>query len=57
MNFVVTGKGGFVEVQGTAEKKSFSRKDLDSMTDGALIAIQQIREIQIGAMRAAGVSV
>lgn len=46
MNFVVTGKGGFVEVQGTAERKAFSKAELDAMTASALAAIEQIRTIQ-----------
>ena len=32
MNVVMTGSGGFVEVQGTAEGVPFSRADLDAMT-------------------------
>ena len=32
MNVVMTGSGGFVEVQGTAEGAPFSRADLDAMT-------------------------
>lgn len=50
MNFVVTGKGLFVEVQGTAEKKGFSKAELDLMTSGALLALEQIREIQLKAI-------
>jgi ribonuclease PH len=46
MNFVVTGKGSFVEIQGTAEKKAFTKTDMDSMTDAALAAIQQLQEEQ-----------
>ncbi len=50
MNFVITGSGDFVEVQGTAEKKAFSKKDLDAMTAAAVGAAQQIRKIQIAAI-------
>lgn len=46
MNFVVTGKGLFVEVQGTAERQAFSKSDLDRMTEAALFATDQIRELQ-----------
>jgi ribonuclease PH len=46
MNFVVTGKGEFVEVQGTGEGRSFSKADLDKMTEAAMHATAQIREIQ-----------
>lgn len=42
MNFIMTGKGLFIEVQGTAEEAPFSRDMLDKMTD---IAIQGIAEI------------
>jgi ribonuclease PH len=47
MNVVMTGAGGFVEVQGTAEGKPFSRHELESLLvlaeDGirALIAAQR----------------
>jgi ribonuclease PH len=53
MNFVVTGKGLFVEVQGTAEKQAFSKDDLDRMTSGALSATSEIREIQLQTINAA----
>ncbi len=51
MNFVVTGRDLFVEVQGTAEKTAFSKSDLDRMTDAALGAIRQIRLIQTDALK------
>lgn len=54
MNFVVTGKGLFVEVQGTAEKVAFSEKDLAAMTQAAKAATQQLREIQMTAVKKAG---
>ncbi len=50
MNFVVTGKGLFVEVQGTAEKKAFSKIDLDRMTEGALQAIEKLKAVQLEAL-------
>ena len=31
MNIIMTGKGKFIEVQGTAEKEPFSKKDLDDL--------------------------
>ncbi|MGK5085536.1 ribonuclease PH [Bdellovibrionota bacterium FG-1] len=55
MNFVVTGAGGFVEVQGTAERQAFSKTDLDLMTEGALAACTEIRKIQLQALEKAGV--
>ena len=42
MNFVMTGKGLFIEIQGTAEEVPFSRDEFNKMTD---IAVQGIAEI------------
>jgi len=42
MNVVMTGKGGFVEIQGTAEGEPFSRDDMDAMLDLAAHGIQQL---------------
>jgi ribonuclease PH len=52
MNVVMTGAGNFVEVQGTAEGETFSRKELD-----ALLALAQraIGELIIQQRRALGV--
>jgi ribonuclease PH len=52
MNIVMTGKGLFVEVQGTAEGAPFSDADLKKMTDAARGALTRIREIQLKAMSA-----
>jgi ribonuclease PH len=49
MNVVMTGSGGLVEVQGTAEGAPFSRSELDAMVD---LAADGIREL-IGRQRAA----
>ena len=49
MNVVMTGSGGLVEVQGTAERAPFSRKELDAML---ALAEKGIREL-IAAQRAA----
>ncbi|MFZ9594653.1 MAG: ribonuclease PH [Bdellovibrionia bacterium] len=46
MNFVMTGRGQWVEVQGTGEKKTFSPDDLSAMTQAASGAFEQIRRIQ-----------
>lgn len=51
MNFVVTGAGRFVEVQGTAERGAFSKEDMDRMTEGALAAIEIIKGAQIKALQ------
>jgi ribonuclease PH len=55
MNFVITGQGGFVEVQGTAEKRSFTKADLDKMTEAAVAATTDLRAIQLQVLEKAGV--
>ncbi|HZV60853.1 MAG TPA: ribonuclease PH [Methylophilaceae bacterium] len=42
MNIVMTGSGGFVEIQGTAEGKPFTRDDMNNMVDLAQEAIRQL---------------
>ncbi len=42
MNVVMTGSGGFVEVQGTAEGEPFSREKMDAMLDLAQSGISQL---------------
>lgn len=46
MNIVATGDGRLVEVQGTAEHRSFERAQLDAMLDGGLAAIAKLVELQ-----------
>ena len=46
MNFVMTGSGGIVEVQGTAEAEPFSRDMLDKMLDVAAIGISELTKKQ-----------
>lgn len=46
MNVVMTGSGGIVEVQGTAEGVPFSRATLDALIDLAASGIAQITEAQ-----------
>jgi len=45
-NFVMTGSGGLVEVQGTAEGRTFQREDLTRMLDGAWAAIEGYNRLQ-----------
>lgn len=45
-NVVMTDQGNFVEVQGTAENKPFSRQSLDELLTLADAGIKQILEIQ-----------
>ncbi|HBA08204.1 MULTISPECIES: ribonuclease PH [Methylotenera] len=42
MNVVMTGKGGFVEIQGTAEGEPFERDAMNAMLDLAAHGIQQL---------------
>ena len=46
MNVVMVGAGKFVEVQGTAEKKPFSKKEMDHLLDLAGKGIQQLIVVQ-----------
>lgn len=50
MNFIMTGKGDFVEVQGTGEKRAFSQSELVQMTEAAKNGIAQLRAIQLKAL-------
>ena len=46
MNVVMTGKGGMIEVQGTAEGEAFSRKELDALLSLAEKGIQELVILQ-----------
>jgi ribonuclease PH len=46
MNVVMTEHGGFIEIQGTAEKNIFSQQALDAMLSLAKDGIQQLVKIQ-----------
>jgi ribonuclease PH len=46
MNVVVTGSGGFVEVQGTAEGVPFDRAELGTLLDLATSGCARLAEIQ-----------
>ena len=50
MNVVVTGTGGFVEVQGTAEGVPFDRTELDSLLDLAAAGCTELAQIQADAL-------
>jgi ribonuclease PH len=50
MNVVMTGDGGLVEVQGTAEGAPFSRAQLDAMVDLAGAGIQRLIAAQRSAL-------
>jgi ribonuclease PH len=46
MNLVMTGRGRFVEVQGTAERQAFEKKDLDEFLSLGWRAIKGLVELQ-----------
>src|SRR3954469_20093675 len=50
MNVVATGRGLFVEVQGTAEGAPFDRRELDLLLDLALAGTTQLAEAQRAAL-------
>ncbi len=50
MNVVMTGNGGMIEVQGTAEGAPYNRSELNAMLDLAEHGIQQIMTMQRAAL-------
>jgi ribonuclease PH len=50
MNVVMTGSGGFVEIQGTAEGEPFSRDTMNAMIGLAVEGIQALTAIQLKAL-------
>jgi ribonuclease PH len=46
MNFVMTGSGKFVEVQGTAESAPFTKKQMERMADMAQDGIRELLKLQ-----------
>ncbi len=53
MNVVMTGSGGLVEVQGTAEGAPFSRAEMDALLDLAQSGIRSLVEMQKAALEIA----
>lgn len=53
MNIVVTGRGLFVEVQGTAEGAPFDKRELDALLDLGVSGCAQLRELQAAALEPA----
>jgi ribonuclease PH len=51
-NVVMTSQGTFVEVQGTAEAKPFSRENIDSLLSLANKGIEQLFQVQQSALEA-----
>ncbi|PJJ62361.1 ribonuclease PH [Compostimonas suwonensis] len=54
MNVVTTGRGLFVEVQGTAEGAPFDRRELDALLDLALGGSERLTAIQLAALAEVG---
>jgi len=52
MNVVMTSEGEFVEVQGTAESVTFSKRVMDRLTDLAWAGIEELLTAQKKALRA-----
>jgi ribonuclease PH len=46
MNIVMTGSGEFIEIQGTAERKSFTKKQMDTLLTLAQKGIEQLIDVQ-----------
>jgi ribonuclease PH len=54
MNFVMTGSGKFIEVQGTAESVPFTRKQMERMSDVAHQGIKELLKAQKTVIAALG---
>jgi len=50
MNVVMTDRGGFIELQGTAENQSFQQNELNSMIELATHGIEQLFALQKAAL-------
>ena len=46
MNIVMTGAGEFVEIQGTAERKTFNKEEMDKLLTLAKTGIKELIDIQ-----------
>jgi ribonuclease PH len=55
LNVVATGRGGIVEIQGTAEGEPVPRKTIDAMVDLALVGVASLGKVQRAALTAADV--
>lgn len=51
MNIVMTGSGEFIEIQGTAERKRFSKAQLDELLELAAKGIEDLIDIQKGMLK------
>ncbi|HEY3495369.1 MAG TPA: ribonuclease PH [Polyangiaceae bacterium] len=55
LNVVATGRGGIVEIQGTAEGEAVPRSDIDKMVDLALLGVETLVDLQKRTLAGAGV--
>ena len=46
MNIVMTGKGDFIEIQGTSERKTFNKEQMDRLLEIAGKGIRELVEVQ-----------
>ena len=46
LNLVMTGSGRYVEIQGTAERTPFEKKDMDEFLDLGWGAIRELLDLQ-----------
>ncbi len=51
MNVVMTGDGGFIEVQGTGENSTFSKEELDQLLQSAQKGIIELLKLQKEALK------
>ena len=49
-NFVISGNGGLVEIQGTAEEDPFSRDQFNQLLDLALQGASDLKQLQLKAV-------
>ena len=56
-NFIMTGSGDIIELQGTGEERPFTKKELDAMYDMAGQAIAQLTDMQKKLLEEEGVRI
>lgn len=51
MNIVMTSQGEFIEVQGTSERKTFNKAQMDKLLDLAKKGIEELIDIQVNLLK------
>lgn len=51
MNIVMTSQGEFIEVQGTSERKTFNKDQMDKLLDLAKKGIEELIDIQVNLLK------